>query len=173
MSEPETIPDQVSKTLRIISGAMAWGLVMMAGLVAWSYANAATVTAEIERVRSINTLTTIGMIAALGAIALSEALWRSTVRNQWGHGGKQFPLSGRVQSGFIIRLALREGAALLGLTVCYVAALNGVLRVYPAYWVNLAPFVLFLGFLAAHWPTAKRLNDEVRDTIGFGPISPQ
>ena len=25
------------------------------------------------------------------------------------------------------------------------SALNGVLRVYPAYWVNLAPYALFLG----------------------------
>ena len=146
--------------LKIIAGAMSGGLVLMAGLVLWSYAHAAPTAPAPAQVMAINTLTTVMMVAALIAIAGSEFAWRAILRKTPG------ALGVRVQTAFIARLAFREGAGLLGMTVAYVAALNGVLRAYPAYWVNLAPFALFLGFLAAHWPSADTLAAEAGDILG-------
>ena len=105
-------------------------------------------------------LATVAMLVAVSCIVASEIAWRSLLKKSAG------PLGGRVQIAFIIRLALREGAGLLGMVVAYLAALNGVLRVYPAYWVNGAPFALFLGFLAAHWPSAETLAVEAREILG-------
>lgn len=162
----EGVPEPVAQTLRVISSAMALGLTAMAGLVAWTHFNYAGEAPAPERVRFINTMTTVAMGATLAAVVSSELLWRSLLR---GEGA----LSGRVQVAFIARLAAREGAGLLGLTVGYLAAANGTLKAFPAYWVNLAPFGLFLGFLAAHWPTGERLACEAKDVLGGGRASPQ
>jgi hypothetical protein len=149
--------------LKIIAFAMGGGLTMMAGFVFWSYLSAAARVPTPHDVKFINTATTVAMVVALLAIIASEIAWRSLLRKSPG------PLGGRVHIAFIVRLACREGASLLGLTIAYLAACNGVLRVYPAYWVNLAPFVLFLGFLATHWPSAERLTAEACDVVGENP----
>lgn len=159
----EGIPPATARTLTVIASAMAAGLTVMAGLVAWSYNNAAARVPAPNDVRSVNALTVIMMVMAMIAIVASEILWRSILRRNTG------PLGARVQTAFIARLACREGAGLLGMTVAYIAALNGVLRVYPAYWATLAPYALFLGFLAAHWPSVEKLTDEARDVLGGNP----
>ena len=152
----EGVSPLTARMLTLIVSAMGGGLTLMAGLVFWSYINtAAKVPTPIE-VQSINTLTTMMMAAALCAIVASEFIWRAMLRKTSG------ALGARVQTAYILRLACREGAGLLGMTVAYIAALNGVLRVYPAYWVNLAPFALFLGFLATHWPSVEKLTAEAR-----------
>jgi hypothetical protein len=71
----------------------------------------------------------------------------------------------RVTAAFIIRAAMREGAALLGLVVAFLCAQQGVLRLYPAYWANAAPFVLFLVFAKMHWPTAENLAAEAAEIL--------
>jgi hypothetical protein len=154
------VTPELSRQLQIIAGAMGGGLTMMAGLVVVSYLNAEPKIPAPQTVKFINTFTIIAMAAALSSIMASEAVWRVLLRKTERAVGQ------RVQSAFIVRLALREGAGLIGLTVAYVAALNGVLRVYPAYWVTFAPFALFLGFLATHWPRAEKLDADVRDVVG-------
>lgn len=152
-----------AQQLKIIAFAMGAGLTMMAGLILWAYFGAAARVPTPHDVKFINTATTVVMVAALLLIIASEAGWRSMMRKSSG------PLGGRVHAAFIVRLACREGAGLLGMTIAYIAACNGVLRVYPAYWVNLAPFALFLGFLATHWPSAEKLADEARGALGENP----
>ncbi len=148
-----------AQQLKIIAFAMGGGLTLMAGLIFWSYLNAAAKRPTPNEVQSINTLTTVVMVAALLAIVASEVVWRVIVRKTPG------ALSARVSTAYIARLACREGAGLFGMTVAYIAALNGVLRAYPAYWVNLAPFVLFLLFLATHWPSAETLTAEASEVF--------
>ncbi len=148
-----------AQQLKIIAFAMGGGLTLMAGLIAWSYLNTAAKIPTPNEVKSINTLTTVTMVAALLSIVASEVVWRFILRKTPG------ALSVRVQTAYIARLACREGAGLLGMTVAYISALNGVLRVYPAYWVNLAPFVLFLLFLATQWPSVGKLTADARDAV--------
>ncbi len=166
MSVVETedgVSSATAQQLKIIAFAMGGGLTMMAGLILWSYFSAAERVPTPRDVQFINTSTTVAMVVALLLIVASEMSWRSLLLKSSG------ALSGRVHIAFIVRLACREGAGLLGLTIAYLAACNGVLRVYPAYWVNLAPFILFLGFLAAHWPSVERLGDEARGVLGENP----
>ncbi|MCM2303370.1 MAG: hypothetical protein NDJ72_01610 [Elusimicrobia bacterium] len=159
----EGVSPATARQLQIIAFAMGAGLTMMAGLTLWFHAGSAGAVPEPGSVRAINTMTTTVMVLALGLIVASEFVWRSVLRGSPG------PLSGRVQTAFIIRLAMREGAGLLGLVVAFLAARNGVLRAYPAYWVGLAPYALFLGFLAAHWPTEDRLEAEAREVLAENP----
>lgn len=135
----------------VIAYAMAGGLTFMVGLIAWSHLAAAGRVPTANQLRVVNSLTTIAMVAAVIAIVVSEILWRWILRRT------REPLRERVLSAFIARVACREGAALLGMTVAYIAASGGVLHAYPAYWANLAPYALFLVFLATHWPSAEKL----------------
>ena len=155
----EAITPATAQQLGLISFAMGSGLTMMAGFVLWTYFSAAATIPTPQDVKFINTLTTAAMIVTLFLIGASEVAWRSLLRKSPG------PLSGRVHVAFIVRLACREGAGLLGMTVVYLAAHNGVLRAYPAYWVNSAPYVLFLGFLTTHWPSAGKLADDARGVL--------
>lgn len=157
---PDGVPETTERLLRIIAAAMGGGLTLMAGLVAWTYANSAAAAPSPEAVKSINLLTTLAMVGAMGAIVASEILWRTLLRKTPG------PLASRVYVAYLVRLALREGAGLIGLTVAYLAASNGVLRAYPAYWVNAAPFGLFLGYLAVYWPSADALEAQARAVAG-------
>lgn len=157
------VPRAVARQLQVIAFAMGAGLALMAGLVLWAHGNSAAAVPSAAQVKSVNALTAIMMAVSLAFIVVSELAWRSLLLKS------PRPLSGRVQTAFIVRLACREGAGLLGLTVAYIAAVSGVLRVYPAYWVNLAPFGLFLVFLATHWPAEGRLADEARDVLGENP----
>lgn len=158
------VPPATARQLRIIALAMGSGLTLMAGFVAWAYLGAAAKVPTAQGVKFINALTVVAMVAALLAIVVSEVLWRSLLRRSSG------TLGVRAQGAFIVRLACREFAGLLGMTVAYLAALNGVLRVYPAYAVNLAPYALFLGFLATHWPSDEKLAAEVLAVIGEEPL---
>lgn len=155
----DNVSPALAHTLKIIAGAMGGGLTLMAGLVAWSYVNAAGKVPTPDNVRLINLLTTVAMLIAVTCIFASEFVWRRVLKNSSGS------LGARVQTAFIVRLALREGGALIGMTVAYLAAVNGVVRVYPAYWVNMVPYGLFLGFLAAHWPSSEKLTAEARDAL--------
>lgn len=153
MIEPET-----SRLLKMISSAMAAGLAIVAGLVLWSYVRSVgTVPAPVD-VKSINVFTTVAMVFALAATIASELAWRGGVRKSTG-------TSAGVRMAFIVRICCREAAALLGMTVAFLAGADGVLRAYPAYWVNLAPFALFLIFLASHWPTVARLEAETQEIL--------
>ncbi len=158
----EAIAPATAQQLGVIAFAMGSGLTMMVGFVLWSYFSAAATIPAPQDVKFINTLTTAAMIVALFLITASEIVWRSLLRKSPG------PLSGRVQTAFIVRMACREGAGLLGMTVAFLAAHNGVLRAYPAYWVNAAPYLLFIGFLLTHRPTAEKLSSEVREILGSG-----
>lgn len=154
----EAVTERTAATLRLIAGAMGAGVVLLAG-VAFYFFVAGEKTPQPGEVRVINILTGIVMLQALAAIAAAEFVWRKLLSRVEEPGAAD----GAVLSASIVRLALREGAAMLGLVVCLLAALNGTLRVYPAYWVNLAPSAFFLFFLAARWPSLDGLREQVRE----------
>jgi len=64
---------------------------------------------------------------------------------------------GKLRSAMILRLALFEGAAFFGITVCILAMINGVLDAEPAYWLNLGSLAIFAAFGILTFPTKERL----------------
>ncbi len=159
MSVPEAVPAETAAVLRAILLAMAGGLCLLAAVVVFSHARSAGVVPDAARVRAENAMTMAAMAAAAALIVASEAVWRGVLRG--GRGA----LAQRVRTAFIVRAALREGAALFGLVVALLCARSGVLRLYPAYWANFAPFALFLVFAKMHWPTAENLSAEAGEIL--------
>lgn len=154
----EGLTDKAARTLRVLCGGLGGAVAAFALVVAWAYAGEGHIS-QPNAARLINILTMTAMSWTLAGILAGEFLWRRGVRLT----GNPAKADARVSAAFMLRLALREGAALLGLTVCFLAARNGVLRAYPAYWVNSVPALLFAFFLYARWPSLENLRSQVRD----------
>jgi TolB-like protein len=95
-------------------------------------------------------LTTAAMSSALISLVASETLWTILLKRV-----DPAQAGTRVLTAYILRTVLRECAGIVGIVAAIVAASNGILRVFPAYWVNMVPAALFLVYLFAHWPRHK------------------
>ena len=61
-------------------------------------------------------------------------------------------------TGYIIRAAMFEGIAIFGMIICVIGTLNGLLRQYPVYWLNLLSLVIFQLYMILTFPTRRRLT---------------
>jgi hypothetical protein len=64
---------------------------------------------------------------------------------------------GTLRTAIIVRIALLEGAAMLGNMICLIAAMNGILSFEPLYWCNAASTVALLVIGATTMPTRERV----------------
>ena len=154
MTPAGAVPEETARTLRVLLAAMAGGLCLLAAVVVYFSASYSGPAPGAALVATLNRLTMTAMAAAAALIVASEAVWRALLRADAGAA------AARLQSAFLARAALREGAALCGLVVALLCATHGVLRLYPAYWSNFVPFALFLIFAQLHWPTPESLAAE-------------
>jgi hypothetical protein len=66
---------------------------------------------------------------------------------------------GMQRTAIIVRLALLEAAAFLGLAICLMAIMNGALPGETKYWVNLASTAVLVLYCILTLPTKERLAD--------------
>ncbi len=64
---------------------------------------------------------------------------------------------GKIRTAFIVRGAILEAAAFLGLSACLLAIYTGWLQQQPLYWVNFLPAATFVAFTAATVPSRERI----------------
>jgi hypothetical protein len=69
------------------------------------------------------------------------------------------PADNRIASWILINMAIREGAALLGCTVFFIASQDGAVLAHPWLWTLLLPVLLFLAFSVAQYPSDDRIAD--------------
>jgi len=155
----ERIEEGTARMLAAIVYPMGAAVATLAGIVALMHVQSVRSPSPRE-VATVNLMTMIAMAVAVAAIVASEFLWKSALRR-----ADEGNVNAVVRTAFVARTALREGAALLGGAVALVAARNGTLRVYPAYWADLAPAALFLGYLVLHRPTLDNLRAEVAEAL--------
>lgn len=151
----ERITPKTSATMSVIAGAMGMGIVMLIVMIGLMHLQCKK-TPSPDEIRSVNLLTGFAMVCALVTIVASEIAWKTQVKRFTAD-----TVDASIQTAFIVRTALREGSALMGCVVCLIAALNGTLKVYPAYWIDLGPAALFFGYLAMHWPSVDNLRAEI------------
>ncbi len=75
-------------------------------------------------------------------------------------------LIGLLQIAWIVRLAMFEGVALVGLFTCFLGVSSGFLAAEPVYWLNLVSPLSFLAFSAANFPTRDRLAAVIGGVVG-------
>lgn len=152
----DALEDGMARTLRLIGFAMGAGIALLALVSFTFYARSAELVPAPSAVKMINMLTVISMGYALATIVVSEILWKKMIA-----GATADDVNMKVQKAFIVRSVTREGGALLGAITFFIACQNGVLRTYPAYWIDLVPAALFWSFLYVHWPSLENLKTEV------------
>jgi hypothetical protein len=140
-----------ARMLKLIHAAMAGGILMMGAVVGFFYVqNAAKVPPE-NAFATLRLLSAVAAVMTAAAWTASSVLFKTLAAKASGPAG--------VQTAFIVRAALREGPALLGLVICMLGALNGALRVQPVFWAASLPAWLFVGWIALSLPDERSLRD--------------
>ena len=127
-------------------------------------------------------LSLVDAVFALAAYALSGVLYGSMLtpeRLEAAAGGEPAPgeSEGRalgrrvvaaIQTAMILRFAVLESAAIMGLAACLIGVFNGGLRAQPLYWLNAVPAGLFLAYVLSHLPEPERFREVFREKVQGG-----
>lgn len=139
------------QTLRLIHLAMGGSIAMFAGIALYLYfttAQKAPAPGDETFMRAFSMA-----VAVFGA-----GLW---IASGFAYGSKLRGPGGflaRVQAAEVVRLAMREGAAFLGLIGCMQGAMNGMLAAQPLYWLNGLPAFAFWVFVVRSLAVEERLR---------------
>ncbi len=147
---------QTARLLRVMAGAMAGGIALGSAVVALFVMRGAPVEPGPGDFSMVRLLTIIHAVLAVALHGAAGPAYDLLLRRRPGGEFKA------LRSAEVARLALGEGPALLGLAVCLIAGIRGVLQAEPAYWANAASPLLFLIFVSSRWPTEERLRETVR-----------
>lgn len=152
-------------TSQIIQGAMISGVMAFALAVAFMYTRSAMLEpgeTDLDTVRTLTVVHFIFLVANVGSslfftqrLFSPEGMRDALAADDAQSAAKRCVLQQR--TALIVRLAVLEGSAFFGLAVCMIGAMNGVLRVTPAYWVNLLSPFLLISYGIATFPSRERL----------------
>lgn len=70
-----------------------------------------------------------------------------------------------IRTAWIMRMAMLEAGALIGIMVCLIGILNGTILSSPEFALNGLSPLLFLFFVALTFPTSERITDVFRGNI--------
>ena len=160
----ESLAEGMTRTLRVIAFSMGNGVALLTAVSLFFYGRSAAAAPTLQSLRLVNRLTILSMAAAFAAIVVSELAWKKMLARVVAEN-----VNAKTRTAFIVRAALREGAALAGGATLFLACQDGVLRAYPAYWVDLAPAALFWSFLYLHWPSLENLKAELAEIVPKAP----
>jgi len=112
----------------------------------------------------LNALSMIHVVALFAALFLGNLLFyrmfspsRLAGMEELGEEKLAFVAAGHLRSAVIVRLALLEGAAFLGIAVCVVGITRGILDAEPLYYLNLGSLLVLLIYGLMTFPTKKRI----------------
>lgn len=165
------ITPEYIRILQVIHGALAMGPVVFLVAVISTYSNALKQPAP-DEVESVMWMSAVHVLFASIVYPLAQYLFdvrfRKEKREQFLeqanamlspglHSGAEKYLS-MLRTAMIIRLALIEGVAFFGLTICVVAATDGLLREQPVYWLNSLSSLVMIGFVLVNFPTREHIE---------------
>lgn len=144
MTAPEAAgsPSERLATMRMIAGAMAAGVGMLCVVVVIMYVTAQPRPVTEQALSLVKTLSLVNALVAVISYPVSALISKSAEN---------------AQAAMVLRLAPREGAALLGCVACLIAAMSGVLKAHPLFWLNLLTAGVFILTTALSLPTEQDL----------------
>ena len=150
------------RSLRIIQGAIGAGVLVFALVVLGMHARVSSDVPPPPQVVVflVQILTVVHFVMAAAIYPLGHLVFtRMVSRERIAKSGATDPAKvlSLMRAGIIMRLAMYEGVAFVGLVVCMVGVLEGVLRAHPVYWVNAFSTVVLLLFVMRTFPSEERL----------------
>jgi len=170
MQNPEQSPETILRGMRVITIALALGVVVFAIITMFL---AATSTPEASTEDSLTEVLTYANLAMV-LIVWPCAFWlRKKVElsaYKKGQGRIKDDETARftsVMAGHLVHLSVLEGAALFGIVVCLFASMTGEIQSAPSLWINAVSAVAFLIFVFGTFPNQERVQKRARN-IGHG-----
>lgn len=152
-------------TSQVIQGAMISGVLAFTLAVAFMYTRGAMLTPGDTDLETVRMLTIVHLVFLTVNVGLSlfftqrlfspEGMKDALASDDPEGAARRCVMQQR--TALVARLAVLEGSAFFGLAVCMIGAMNGVLRVTPAYWINLLSPFLLVSFGIATFPSRERL----------------
>lgn len=159
----DLVRPEVVRALQIIHLAMPLGALGFGGIVAWKALSGGQNPQAEESARLLSLVHPVfGFVMYVAAIVVPPRM-RSA-----GTGAVRVLDS--IRGAAILRLAMLEGIAMLGLVTCFLAAEAGVLRDRPIYWANTLSTLVLLAYVAARFPTRDRIVSAFLSRVGGGPF---
>ena len=170
----EGITQQQVRTMQIITLAMMAGVVVMIGVVFYFMQNTYVdpVNFVQERQQATRLLIYIVILIAAMQYMMAAFIVRGMLTKQRLRGMIDRPSIFHLQSTppdpvtvlmniyrqlLIIRLAIFEGVALMGLVVFLFCGMNGTIKLYPLCWLALVPSVVLFLFAYIFYPTKDKV----------------
>lgn len=175
----KVLTQQSLKELQIIFLALGFGIFIFTIVLFFIY-NAISEIVTSGDTSQILLLSIIHFILLLCCFPLSKYLFENIMRGKWV---SKFSLKSlgkpddavqeeparafwdRLRSAHIIRLSLFEGVALFGLVICTLGMFDGVMQIYPVFWLNLMSILVFGMILVSNFPTAEKMENFFREHI--------
>jgi hypothetical protein len=167
----KALTDSDVKTLQVVAATMGLGVLTFVVVVVGLYLGPMS-ERRADGLGILPVLTIVSMAVFLACLPLSAILGRTLVSRALATAsGEDLPVRGvqALRTATVVRLALLEAAAILGVMVCLLGTLTGALRNAPLYWVNLLPAAVFLMILMLTFPGRARLEQAVEDGLRNRP----
>jgi uncharacterized membrane protein len=179
------LSDEHLRTMQVIGVALPIGVVIFAAIVGVMYF--VREPAIPQDAGAVNALTAVhalfAIVGLVGAWLLPEIMFREANLRKWAvwagrtvvareGANRQATLCiGLIQMSRIIRLAVLEGVAFLGLVACLLAVQQGTVQHQPLYWLNASTALLFIAYAALTIPTRDRITREFTSKIQKDPFA--
>lgn len=166
-------PDQI-RTSRIIHSAMAAGILSFGSAVLYLYSRTEAADPDTELISTLNLLSLVNAVVAVGSWIAGRVLFErqfssynlkdSLSRPMTTQEGRIIEMTAGqrcisiIRTAFIIRLALFEGSAFLGLAVSMIAALRGAAAVDPQYLFNMITAAAAIAFIGVTFPSREHFE---------------
>jgi hypothetical protein len=160
----QALPEPSLRSMQMIHIALPLGPVLFAiaiNVVSFTLAGVRPTGADFEM---MTMMSVVHAVFALTTLLGSEAAfrWLTDARRSMGSATDTPRLLvaqyvNRFRSASIVRLAMLEGAAFLGLSVCVIGLTRGVLDAEPMYWLNIGSTVILIAIAVWKFPTRERV----------------
>jgi hypothetical protein len=105
-------------------------------------------------------LSLVHLAYGMAAYGVSPVLFRRILARGIS-GGHTDRFVAALRSAYILRLTIFEGVAYFGLVVLLISATDGVLMLFPQYWINLLSTLVLMVFIPTTFPTRERLQSHI------------
>ena len=155
------------KTSQVFYLSLVGGVLVFFVIDLWLYLQTSdlSLAANIELVRL---LSFTHLFYALAGYPVSLYLFERLFTRKHVHGAPAMTPDGiliAIRLASIVRLAIMEGIAFLGLVICFIGAQSGILHRFPEYWLNSLSSIILIGFVVFDFPTRERLERICRTRV--------
>ncbi len=166
----QALPDAQVRAIQIIHLALGAGILMFSAIAVVLHTIMEVAQPEPGSDGMLRNLTIASTVFFLVALPTSKLIYESFFRKKLDSQSPSGEMGvdevmGKIRTAFIVRSAILEAAAFLGLIACLIAIFTGWLQQQPLYWVNLLPAAAFVAFTAATVPSRDRLERIFVDKI--------